>query len=87
MADMVKTTITLPEDLLQEAKFVALQEKTTLSKIIREGVAARIGKKINKVKTKKNPMRFAGVLRGGIDKIYHKRSDLYEEHLKRKMGL
>jgi len=36
-------------------------------------------------KPKKNPMRFAGVVKGGIDKIYHKRSDLYDEHLRRKM--
>jgi len=87
MADMVKTTITVPEDLFQEIKLTAVAEKTTLSNIFREGAALRIGRKLGKTKLGKNPMRFAGILRGGIDKIYHKRSDLYDEHLRRKMGL
>ena len=85
MADMVKTTITIPDDLLQEVKLTAVSERTTLSNIFREGAALRIGRIQSKTKPKKNPMRFAGVVKGGIDKIYHKRSDLYDEHLRRKM--
>lgn len=84
MADLVKTTITIPEDILKRAKLVALQEKTTLSEILRDALKKRVygyTRTINK-----DPLKFMGAFSIGIKKIYNKRSDLYEEHLKRKMG-
>lgn len=85
MNNLVKTTITLPEDLLQTAKLVALQERKTLSALMREAVNDRVYKP--KMRAEKKPMRFMGVYKLGIKKIYNKRSDLYDEHLKRKMGI
>lgn len=84
MTDLVKTTITVPEDILQAAKRAAVEEKTTLSSIIREAIKDRIYKR--KKNITKDPTKFMGVFSIGIKKIYNKRSDLYAEHLRRKMG-
>ncbi|OGF99617.1 hypothetical protein A3D78_04580 [Candidatus Gottesmanbacteria bacterium RIFCSPHIGHO2_02_FULL_39_14] len=88
MADMVKTTIMLPEDILREAKITAVNEKTTLSKVIRESLETRLGKTIRtrNIKQNKDPLRFLGAFSIGIKVPYKHRADLYEEHLKRKMG-
>lgn len=42
MQMMIKTTITIPEDLLQMAKIKAVQEKTNLSALIRKGLLKQI---------------------------------------------
>lgn len=85
MADLVKTTVTIPENILQRAKIVALREKTTLSKIIREALEEKVSRKRGRIV--KDPMKLLGTFSIGIKNIYNKRSDLYEEHLRRKMGL
>lgn len=84
MQNLVKTTVTIPEDILKRAKLVAIQEKTTLSEILRDALKKRVYGYTRT--TKKDPLKFMGVFSLGIKKIYDKRSDLYEEHLKRKMG-
>lgn len=84
MADLVKTTITLPEELLEKAKLMAIREKTTLSRIVRGAVEEKVCKR--RGQRVKDPMKLLGTFSIGIKKIYNKRSDLYEEHLKRKMG-
>ena len=85
MKNLVKTTVTIPEDILQAAKFTAFNEKTTLSSLIREALKKRIyGGKSSSIK--KNPIKLLGKFKLGATKIYNKRSDLYEEHLRRKMG-
>ena len=88
MSNLIKTTITVPEDLLDKAKFRALQEKKTLSMLIRESLYERVFYPIKEKKKekKKDPTSFLGAFHIGITKIYNKRSDLYERHLKRKMG-
>ena len=89
MADTVKTTIMLPEKILREAKIAAINERTTLSNIIASGIELRLGKpsKIKKSGQKKDPLRFLGAFSIGIKNPYKHRSDLYDEHIKRKMGL
>lgn len=84
MADLVKTTITLPEELLEKAKMVAIREKTTLSGLMRQTLEAKIMHRRGKLV--KDPMRLAGIFKLGIKKIYNKRSDLYDDHIFRKMG-
>lgn len=42
MKNIVRTTITLPEDLLQEAKIKAVMEKTSLSDLIRKGLEEQV---------------------------------------------
>lgn len=45
MVNMLRTTITLPEDLLEMAKLVSIKEKKTLSELIRESIREKIGRK------------------------------------------
>lgn len=84
MADLVKTTVTIPEDILQAAKLQAVREKTTLSSLIREALRGKVASR--KKRKVKDPMKLLGKYSLGIKKIYNKRSDLYHEHIKRKMG-
>lgn len=42
MANLLRTTITLPEDLLKIAKLTSVKEGKTLSKLIRESLEKRI---------------------------------------------
>lgn len=82
MQTKVRTTIILPEELLKNAKFTAVHEGKPLSKIIREALEDRLMSK-NKLPTQ-DPMKLLGKYSLGIKKLYNKRSDLYEEHLKDK---
>ena len=84
MDTLVKTTITLPEQLLQQAKLAAIRGKTSVSRIMRDALQKRVATPIKRVK---DPMKLLGKFRLGINKIYTKRSDLYDDYLKRKMGL
>lgn len=85
MTDMVKTTITIPQDILEKAKLMAVREKISLSKIMRDALEEKVERK--RGRKVKNPMKLLGNFSLGIKKIYNKRSDLYDEHLRRKMGL
>ncbi|MBI5620538.1 hypothetical protein HY949_02050 [Candidatus Gottesmanbacteria bacterium] len=85
MPQMIRTTLLLPEDLLQMAKMVAVQQKTTVSAMVREGLGQRIDDQSHTTR-EKEPIHRLGVFKIGIKKAYGKRSDLYEEHLRRKMG-
>lgn len=84
---LVKTTITLPEELIKRAKIASVEERITLSEFIRDGMEWRLrGTHRLKKKKIKDPMKLLGRLSLGVEKIYDKRSDLYEDHIKRKMG-
>lgn len=85
MGNLVKTTVTIPEDIIKAARVTAVNEGTTLSNIIREGLELRIYKR-PRMKIK-DPMSLLGKYNLGAGKIYNKRSDLYDDHLKRKMGI
>lgn len=85
MANLVKTTVTIPEDILQAAKMTAVREGTTLSSIVRDALKVKLNPR--KGRKVKDPMRLLGKYSLGIKKIYNKRSDIYDEHIKRKMGL
>jgi len=84
MTDMVKTTITIPEDILEKAKLMAVREKISLSKIMRDALQEKVARK--RGRKVKDPMKLLGTFSIGIKKIYNKRSDLYDEHIRRKMG-
>lgn len=45
MTNLLRTTITLPEDLLEMAKLVSIKEKKTLSELIRESIKEKISRK------------------------------------------
>jgi len=45
MANLLRTTITIPEDLLEMAKLISVKEKKTLSELIRESIEEKIGRR------------------------------------------
>ena len=45
MTNLLRTTITLPEDLLETAKLVSIKEKKTLSEFIRESIKEKVSRK------------------------------------------
>lgn len=42
MANLLRTTVTLPDDLLRRAKIISIKENKTLSQLIRESLEKRI---------------------------------------------
>lgn len=83
MTYLMRTTITLPEPLLEQAKYYALANKTTLSQLIREGLTTKIKAKINN--KPKSLLTLAGSLNLG-GKEPPSRNELYDSCLKQKMG-
>jgi hypothetical protein len=84
MTYLMRTTITLPEPLLEQAKYYAVINKTNLSQLIRQGLAATLGIGI---KTKKlSLLDLAGTLDLG-GKEPPKRDVLYKTYVKQKLGI
>lgn len=79
-----KTTLTVPEHLLQQAKLYAINEKKTISELLREALTERL---THASQQRREPTHRLGVIRVGIAKAYKKRSDLYANHIQRKMGI
>ena len=86
MQKLVKTTVTIPEQTLLLIKYLALQRGTTISEIFREALGEKVNLPI-KVTKDIHPLKHLGVFNLGINNIFSKRSDIYDEHTKRKMGL
>lgn len=82
---MVRTTLLLPEDLLQMAKIAAVHRKTTVSAMMRDTLNKQFSQTVA-THPATDPMSSLGTFSIGIKKVYAKRSELYEEHLRRKMG-
>lgn len=75
---LIRTTVTLPEALIKEAKYYAVTYKTNLSQLIRESLAERIK---SRLKTKSSSLSsLAGTLdlKGKQPPI---RSNLYKKHI------
>ena len=86
MSGLIRTTITLSEQLFQQARYYAVSQKITVSQLMREGLKIRIQKKQPIVdSSKKSFLELAGSLdlKGKAPPI---RSELYEKHIKHKMG-
>ena len=86
MQKLVKTTVTIPEQTLLLVKYLALQRGITISQIFREALCEKVNLPKN-ISKNNDPLRHLGVFNVGTHKSYNKRSDIYDEHLKRKMGL
>ena len=84
MQKLARTTITLPEETMHTAKLIALHQKKSLSRIINEALEDKITPKRRVLL--RDPMELLGIYNLGIGKVYKSRSDLYEEHVRRKMG-
>jgi len=79
MKNIIRTTITLPEDVLEKAKLVAVLEKTTLSGLLRK----MLEKQITPVKKSKLHMQLGKYSLSSKGSL--RRKDLYADHLKRKV--
>lgn len=86
MQNRVRTTITLPDHLLQTAKISAVKQRKPLSAVIEEALEEKLHMS-PQIKPTEDPMKLAGKYHLGIKKLYTKRSELYDDHLKRKMGV
>lgn len=81
--DTRRTTVNLPQDLLEAAKTVAFNRKTTLTNLIQEGLSCVLfGDK--KGEKKKNLRGFIGGLNLGIKKF--RREEVYDEYLRKKVS-
>ncbi len=83
MTYLMRTTVTLPEPLLEQAKYYAFANKTTLSQLIRESLTTKIKAKINN--KPKSLLALAGSLNLN-GKEPPARNELYDSYLKQKMG-
>lgn len=80
----VRTTIVLPEEDLRLVKIHAARLGTTMSELIQEGIKMRLGTKSKK--TSRATRVFGSVSRPkGFKGIYSRRSDIYEERLKKQL--
>ncbi len=85
MPQLIRTTITMPKSLNKQLKLKAAVENSSVSALITEIVEKDIFKGFKK--KKKDPLEILGKFNIGIKKAYNKRSELYEKHLKRKVGI
>ncbi len=83
MTYLMRTTITLPDSLLEQAKYYAIANKTTVSQLIQEGLATKIKAKI------KNKPKSILTLAGSLDlgsKEPPTRNEIYDSYLKQKIS-
>lgn len=86
MQPLVRTTITIPQNLYKLIKMKAVVKNTSVSGLVTDLIKQDISPgPVTKTK-KKDPMSTLGVFKIGIKEIYKSRDELYEDHLKRKMG-
>jgi hypothetical protein len=86
MKKLIRTTITVPEDIYKQAKVKASLVQESFSAYVTEALYEKINQMINQpLKKKMNPQQTLGVFSLGIKKILS-RKKLYETHLQRKLG-
>ncbi|MBU1085724.1 MAG: DUF6364 family protein [Candidatus Beckwithbacteria bacterium] len=81
---LTRTTVTLPDYLVEEAKYYAISQKTSLSQLMREGLTKRI--KSSSTDESSSILKLAGSLNlSGVQPP--SRSELYKKHVKQKTGI
>jgi len=83
MSEQIRTTIVLPEDLLNQVKLYALSNKTNVSHLIRNCLEEKISGR--RVKKTKSILSLAGRL-NLKGKEPPKRSRIYQQHAKKKIS-
>lgn len=84
MQAKVRTTITLPEEILHRAKLQAVLEKTTLSELIRRRIEEdKEGPTVQKIK-KRMHMKL-GSLSLGVNSTF-RREEMYEDYIRHKIS-
>ena len=86
MSNLVRTTITVPEPIYNQARMLATSRGESFSSFIAGILNQRIKGKKKREKVK-NPLSTLGKYSLGDSAPYKNRGELYDEHLKRKMGL
>lgn len=91
MNKLQRTTITLPDDLLQWAKITAARHRLSVSDVVREGMIyiRQQPERLTLMKRKRmgeGLRQVMGSLKLGGKEPYKHRSDLYEDHLRRKFS-
>ncbi len=85
MSNLVRTTISVPEDIYQQARITAAALKISLSGLITRILEEKIsGQKVQV--SSAQAKKIIGSLDLGIGKIYQKRSDLYAKNPRAKVG-
>ena len=82
MSNLIRTTINLDQPLYQEMRLYAASQNISLSQLIRQSVAQKLGKN----PYNKSILDLAGSLCLGGKKM-PARSAIYQPHVKRKLGL
>lgn len=88
MDTLAKTTVTIPQEILFQARHIALEERITFSQLLREALIARLTQ--IKMPLSHNfivPPTPVGKYHLGLGNLYKRRSEIYENYLDRKMGL
>jgi len=86
MKKLIRTTITVPEDIYKQAKIKASLAQESFSAYVTEALYEKINQLKNKLLVKKvAPEKTLGVFSLGIKKI-PKRKNLYENYVQRKLG-
>jgi len=91
MSNLIRTTVIVPEELLEWAKLTALRLNSSVSQLTRKGLEqlrsnpANLKRKIG-AESQNDWRKWAGSLDLGGKEPYKKRSDIYEEHLRRKLS-
>lgn len=80
----VRTTITLPEELLKAAKIAAVHERKSLSAVITEALEEKLAQQQEKGLPTRDPMTLLGKYSLGI-KSKLRRKDLYADYLRHKV--
>lgn len=84
MKKLIRTTITLPEDIYQQAKIKASLMRESFSAYVASSLQQRMSQ-MRVIKEKNNPKNVMGVFSLGIKKL-PKREKLYEKIIRKKLG-
>lgn len=72
---MLRTTVYLPEELVNLAKLRAVEERLSVTQLVKEGLEERLGMKKGKVKARKFVLKTYNL---GNPEYRFKRADAYE---------
>ena len=87
MKKLIRTTITIPENLYRQAKVNAAFLRESFSAYVVSSLEQKVtGNSLTKKGKKIDPMKTLGVFSLGVKKIPD-REKLYDKYLKRKMGI
>lgn len=85
MHNLIRTSITIPEDVYDNARLVAARRRESVSKLISKLLETHLVDTIPP-KKQRDPQDILGKYSLGAKEPYKHRSEIYDEYLERKMG-